>query len=198
MSSSPTEPTSTTASSTSSRSRADGGRSGRPGRLRALAQPAASVVARHDWPVDIHPLPPLLHNRPHLIADEVAGSPSSCAATYDARRGRLRRLRHLRRPRRGLRGARAAPAAGPALLRPVRRRGRAGGGSTPSPAPTCSPTSWSAPSSAPSCASSAWTAGPSSATTTSGTTRGSSGWRRSRTPSCARSPSRPPTGSACR
>jgi hypothetical protein len=37
----------------------------------AIAQPAAAVVSRRDWPVDVHPLPPLLHNRPHLIADEV-------------------------------------------------------------------------------------------------------------------------------
>ncbi len=28
-------------------------------------------MARQGWPVDIHPLPPLLHNQPHLIADEV-------------------------------------------------------------------------------------------------------------------------------
>ncbi len=37
----------------------------------ALAQPAEQVVARRGWPVDVHPLPPLLHNRPDLIADEV-------------------------------------------------------------------------------------------------------------------------------
>src|SRR3954447_26555884 len=66
MSSSPTAPTSTTASSTSSASErvaliACG----------ALAQPAAAIAARHDWPVDVHPLPPLLHNRPQLIAGEV-------------------------------------------------------------------------------------------------------------------------------
>jgi hypothetical protein len=29
------------------------------------------VVARRGWPVDVHPLPPLLHNQPHLIAAEV-------------------------------------------------------------------------------------------------------------------------------
>jgi len=28
-------------------------------------------VARRGWPVSVHPLPPLLHNQPHLIADEV-------------------------------------------------------------------------------------------------------------------------------
>lgn len=37
----------------------------------ALAQPAADIVARRAWPVTVHPLPPLLHNQPHLIADEV-------------------------------------------------------------------------------------------------------------------------------
>ena len=50
----------------------------------AIAQPAATVVARHDWPVDIHPLPPLLHNRPHLIADEVRRLAVELAATYDS------------------------------------------------------------------------------------------------------------------
>jgi Protein of unknown function (DUF1638) len=50
----------------------------------AIAQPAASVVARHDWPVDIHPLPPLLHNRPHLIADAVRRLATSLAERYDA------------------------------------------------------------------------------------------------------------------
>jgi hypothetical protein len=49
----------------------------------ALAQPAAAVVARHSWPVDIHPLPPLLHNRPHLIADEVRRLAVELAASYD-------------------------------------------------------------------------------------------------------------------
>ncbi len=50
----------------------------------ALAQPAAAVVARHAWPVDIHPLPPLLHNRPHLIADEVRRLAVELSASYDA------------------------------------------------------------------------------------------------------------------
>jgi hypothetical protein len=68
MSSSRTAPTSTTGSSTSSRSE--------PAPLDliacgALAQPAAEIAARHGWPVTVHPLPPLLHNQPHLIAGEV-------------------------------------------------------------------------------------------------------------------------------
>lgn len=66
MSSSPTVLTSTTASSSSSGS----------DRLAliacgALARPAAEVADRRGWAVDVHPLPPLLHNQPHLIADEV-------------------------------------------------------------------------------------------------------------------------------
>lgn len=86
MSSSPTERTSTTGSSISLRSRADGHAGHRVALVAcgAIAQPAASVVARHDWPVDIHPLPPLLHNRPHLIADEVRRLALELASTYDA------------------------------------------------------------------------------------------------------------------
>ncbi len=37
----------------------------------AISQPCARIVARRGWPVDVHPLPPLLHNRPDLIAGEV-------------------------------------------------------------------------------------------------------------------------------
>ena len=72
MSSSPTAPTSTTPSSSSSRSDpAD--RRGRTAVIAcgAIAQPVASVVARRGWPVDVHPLPPLLHNQPQAIADQV-------------------------------------------------------------------------------------------------------------------------------
>ena len=29
------------------------------------------MVARRGWPVDVHPLPPLLHNQPQAIADQV-------------------------------------------------------------------------------------------------------------------------------
>src|SRR4051795_6228196 len=78
MSSSPTAPSSTTSSSSSSRSStvalvACG----------ALAQPAAEIVARRGWPVAVHPLPPLLHNQPQLIAGEVRALALSLAATYD-------------------------------------------------------------------------------------------------------------------
>ena len=37
----------------------------------AIAQPSAEISERHAWPVDVYPLPPLLHNRPHKIAGEV-------------------------------------------------------------------------------------------------------------------------------
>jgi hypothetical protein len=49
----------------------------------AIAQPAAAVVARHDWPVDVHPLPPLLHNHPERIADEVRRLALCLGASYD-------------------------------------------------------------------------------------------------------------------
>src|SRR6478672_1588760 len=69
MSSSPTAPTSTTRSSTSLPS---------PSEPRiaviacgAIAQPIAQIVDEQGLPVDVHPLPPLLHNRPELITGEV-------------------------------------------------------------------------------------------------------------------------------
>lgn len=89
MSSSPIAPTSTTGSSTSSRSESRAGpRTDRAGRsdpragrtalvaCGALAQPAEQIAARRGWPLDVHPLPPLLHNQPERIAAavrEVAG-----------------------------------------------------------------------------------------------------------------------------
>jgi hypothetical protein len=79
MSSSPTVPTSTTPSSSSSRSA--------PERVAlvacgAIAQPAAAVVERRGWPVDVHPLPPLLHNHPARIADEVRALAVRLAESY--------------------------------------------------------------------------------------------------------------------
>ncbi|NYJ00282.1 hypothetical protein HNR19_000980 [Nocardioides thalensis] len=71
MSSSPTVLTSTTASSSSSGSAAEAHDRLALIACGALAQPAAEVAARRGWAVDVHPLPPLLHNQPHLIADEV-------------------------------------------------------------------------------------------------------------------------------
>jgi hypothetical protein len=70
MSSSPTAPTSTTSSSSSSGSEPGAGRTALIA-CGALAQPASEVVARRGWRVDVHPLPPLLHNQPHLIAGRV-------------------------------------------------------------------------------------------------------------------------------
>ena len=37
----------------------------------AIAQPCAQVVAEQGWPVDVVPLPPLLHNHPAQIAGAV-------------------------------------------------------------------------------------------------------------------------------
>jgi Protein of unknown function (DUF1638) len=37
----------------------------------ALSQPAATIAAATGWPVDVYPLPPLLHNRPAAIAPRV-------------------------------------------------------------------------------------------------------------------------------
>ena len=79
MSSSPTAPTSTTASSTSSASErtalvACG----------AIAQPCKEIVDRNDWPVDVHPLPPLLHNQPQLIAGEVRRMATELRSAYSS------------------------------------------------------------------------------------------------------------------
>ncbi|MFN2563313.1 MAG: DUF1638 domain-containing protein [Jatrophihabitans sp.] len=68
MSSSPIAPTSTTSSSTNSHSRSE--------RIAliacgAIAEPCAALAASNGWPVDVHPLPPLLHNRPEVIAARV-------------------------------------------------------------------------------------------------------------------------------
>ena len=49
----------------------------------AIAQPAARIVAERGWPVDVHPLPPLLHNQPQLIAGEVERLAGELAASYD-------------------------------------------------------------------------------------------------------------------
>src|SRR3954447_21418693 len=71
MSSSRTAPTSTTASSTFSRSPSEQERRGALVACGAIAQPCSDVVARRGWPVDVPPLPPLLHNDPSRIAGEV-------------------------------------------------------------------------------------------------------------------------------
>lgn len=48
----------------------------------ALAQPAAAVVERRRWPVDVHPLPPLLHNRPELIAGQIEATARDLLPRY--------------------------------------------------------------------------------------------------------------------
>ena len=67
MSSSPIAPTSKTRSSTSS----DSDQRIALIACGAIAQPSAEISERHAWPVDVHPLPPLLHNQPQKIAGEV-------------------------------------------------------------------------------------------------------------------------------
>jgi hypothetical protein len=83
MSSSPTAPTSTTPSSTSSGS-ARPDRSGRTALIAcgAIAQSAAAIVTRRGWPVDVHPLPPLLHNQPQLIAGQVRNLAEELSTSY--------------------------------------------------------------------------------------------------------------------
>src|ERR1700748_2711608 len=87
MSSSPTAPTSTTGSSTSSPSPADmHDSSGARVALvacGALAKPAAEVVSNRGWDVDVVPLPPLLHNHPQRIADEVDKVVDRLQSQYD-------------------------------------------------------------------------------------------------------------------
>ncbi|HKA67670.1 MAG TPA: DUF1638 domain-containing protein [Actinomycetes bacterium] len=50
----------------------------------ALAQDLNRVARDHGWPVDVHPLPPLLHNRPDRIAREVARLVPVLRRTYRA------------------------------------------------------------------------------------------------------------------
>ena len=51
----------------------------------ALATHAAAAAARHTpaLPVDVHPLPPLLHNHPHRIAGEVEAVVDRLVGRYD-------------------------------------------------------------------------------------------------------------------
>ncbi len=41
------------------------------------------MVARRGWPVDVHPLPPLLHNHPERIAAEVRAIAERLAPSYE-------------------------------------------------------------------------------------------------------------------
>jgi hypothetical protein len=51
----------------------------------ALAGHVADVAARRGWAVDVHPLPPLLHNRPERIAGEVERLVASLRPAYGTR-----------------------------------------------------------------------------------------------------------------
>ncbi len=48
----------------------------------AIARHVADVAARRGWPVDVHPLPPLLHNRPDRIAAEVEAAVTGLRGRY--------------------------------------------------------------------------------------------------------------------
>ena len=109
----------------------------------AIAQPAAEVVAARGWPVDVHPLPPLLHNQPQLIAGEVTRLAEQLATSYDvvavgyADCGTYGALDEVceRLGLRRLEGLHCYDVyAGASPDRGVLRR--------PGRAPTCSPTSW--------------------------------------------------------
>ena len=82
MSSFPTAASSTTGSSSSSPS--DSAPSPRVALVAcgALAQPAAAIVDRCGWPVDVFPLPPLLHNQPRKIPGEVRALAVELAETH--------------------------------------------------------------------------------------------------------------------
>jgi hypothetical protein len=60
----------------------------RPGRVAlvacgALAQPAGEIAAAAGWPLDVHPLPPLLHNAPARIAPQVRALVERLRPAYD-------------------------------------------------------------------------------------------------------------------
>jgi hypothetical protein len=48
----------------------------------AIAAHISEVVARQGWPVDVHPLPPLLHNHPEQIAGAVEQRVAELAPHY--------------------------------------------------------------------------------------------------------------------
>jgi hypothetical protein len=49
----------------------------------AVAQDVARIAERNGWPVDVHPLPPLLHNRPQRIAAAVRELALALRDQYD-------------------------------------------------------------------------------------------------------------------
>ncbi|MHA6793509.1 DUF1638 domain-containing protein [Pseudonocardia bannensis] len=50
----------------------------------AIARHVADIAARRGWPVDVHPLPPLLHNRPSRIAAAVSARVGELRDRYAA------------------------------------------------------------------------------------------------------------------
>ena len=51
----------------------------------AIATHVSDIAGRRGWPVDVHPLPPLLHNHPERIAPEVEAAVAELRPTYGAR-----------------------------------------------------------------------------------------------------------------
>ncbi len=49
----------------------------------AISQPCKEIVTRRGWSADVYPLPPLLHNRPDLIAGEVERLAAELSPRYD-------------------------------------------------------------------------------------------------------------------
>ena len=49
----------------------------------ALSTDISTLAERHGWPIDVHPLPPLLHNHPERIAEQVALVADRIANQYD-------------------------------------------------------------------------------------------------------------------
>jgi len=49
----------------------------------ALSTDISTIAARRGWPLDVHPLPPLLHNHPDRIATAVAELADRLALSYD-------------------------------------------------------------------------------------------------------------------
>jgi len=48
----------------------------------AIARHVGDVATRRGWPVDVHPLPPLLHNRPERIASAVERAVTALRPRY--------------------------------------------------------------------------------------------------------------------
>ncbi len=49
----------------------------------AIAQPCAEIASRRGWPLDVVPLPPLLHNHPQRIAGDVERLVDDLELRYD-------------------------------------------------------------------------------------------------------------------